>query len=32
VADAALFMLSPMSRGITGQVLYVDGGYCIMGD
>jgi len=32
VADAALFMLSPMSRGITGQVLYVDGGFCIMGD
>ena len=32
VADAALFMLSPLSRGITGQVLYVDGGYSIMGD
>ncbi len=32
VADAALFLLSPMSRGITGQTLYVDGGFSIMGD
>ncbi|MGA2082914.1 MAG: enoyl-ACP reductase [Holophaga sp.] len=32
VADAALFLLSPLSRGITGQVLYVDGGFNIMGD
>jgi enoyl-[acyl-carrier protein] reductase I len=32
VADAALFLLSPMGRGITGQVLYVDGGFNIMGD
>ena len=32
VADAALFLLSPMGRGITGQVLYVDGGYNIMAD
>ena len=32
VADAAIFMLSPMGRGITGQVLYVDGGYNIMAD
>jgi len=32
VADASLFMLCPLSRGITGQVLYVDGGFSIMGD
>jgi len=32
VADATLFMLSSMARGITGQVLYVDGGFSIMGD
>ncbi len=31
VADAGLFLLSDLSRGITGQVLYVDGGYNIMG-
>lgn len=32
VAEAALFLASPMGRGITGQVLYVDGGYNIMAD
>ena len=32
VADASYFLLSPLSRGITGQVLYVDGGFSIMGD
>ena len=32
VADASLFLLSPMGRGITGQVLYVDGGFSIMAD
>jgi enoyl-[acyl-carrier protein] reductase I len=31
VADAGLFLLSGLSRGITGQVLYVDGGYNIIG-
>lgn len=31
VADAGLFLLSNLSRGITGQTLYVDGGYSIMG-
>ncbi len=31
VADAACFLLAPSGRGITGQVLYVDGGYTIMG-
>lgn len=32
VADASIFLLSGMGRGITGQVLYVDGGFNIMGD
>lgn len=32
VADATLFLLSTLGRGITGQVLYVDGGYNIMAD
>lgn len=27
VADAAVFLLSPLGRGVTGEVLYVDGGY-----
>jgi enoyl-[acyl-carrier protein] reductase I len=27
VADAAVFLASPLSRGITGDVLYVDSGY-----
>ncbi|MDQ7794768.1 MAG: enoyl-ACP reductase [bacterium] len=31
VADAALFLLSPMSRGVTGEVLHVDGGYHVTG-
>jgi enoyl-[acyl-carrier protein] reductase I len=31
VADAALFLLSNMSRGITGEILHVDCGYNIMG-
>ena len=31
VANAALFLASPMSGGITGEVLYVDCGYNIMG-
>ena len=31
VGDAALFLLSPLSRGITGEVIYVDGGYNILG-
>jgi enoyl-[acyl-carrier protein] reductase I len=32
VGDASLFLLSDMARGITGQVLYVDGGFSIMAD
>ncbi|MFM7133842.1 MAG: SDR family oxidoreductase, partial [Planctomycetota bacterium] len=31
VGDAASFLLSDLSRGTTGQVLYVDSGYSIMG-
>ena len=31
VADAATFLLSPASRGITGEVLMVDAGYHVMG-
>ncbi len=31
VADLALFLCSDMSKNITGQVVYVDAGYSIMG-
>jgi enoyl-[acyl-carrier protein] reductase I len=31
VGEAALFLLSSLSRGITGEVLYVDGGYHVLG-
>ena len=31
VGDTALFLASPMSRGITGEIIYVDGGYNILG-
>ncbi|MGH9478642.1 MAG: enoyl-ACP reductase FabI [Terriglobales bacterium] len=31
VADAALFLLSDLGRGVTGDTLYVDAGYHIMG-
>jgi len=32
VGDAAVFLLSEMGRGVTGQVLYVDGGFSILAD
>lgn len=31
VADAAVFLLGPDSRGITGEILYVDGGFHTIG-
>ncbi len=31
VGDTAVFLLSSMSRGITGEVIYVDDGYHILG-
>jgi len=31
VGDTAMFLLSPLSRGITGEVIYVDGGFHIVG-
>src|SRR5262249_26114595 len=31
VGDVALFLVSPLSRGISGEVIYVDGGYHILG-
>lgn len=31
VGDTALFLMSQLARGITGEVIYVDGGYHIVG-
>lgn len=31
VGDTALFLLSPLARGITGEVVFVDGGFNMMG-
>jgi enoyl-[acyl-carrier protein] reductase I len=31
VADAALFLLSPAGRGVTGEILMVDAGFNVMG-
>jgi enoyl-[acyl-carrier protein] reductase I len=31
VADAALFLLGPQSRGITGEILFVDAGFHVSG-
>jgi enoyl-[acyl-carrier protein] reductase I len=31
VADAAMFLLSPASRGVTGEVMMVDSGYHVVG-
>jgi enoyl-[acyl-carrier protein] reductase I len=31
VAEAALWLLGPAGRGITGEVIMVDAGYHVMG-
>ena len=31
VADAAVFLASNLGRGVTGNILFVDGGFQIMG-
>jgi enoyl-[acyl-carrier protein] reductase I len=31
VGDTALYLISPLGRGVTGEVIYVDGGYHILG-
>ena len=31
VGDTAMFLVSPLSRGITGEVIHVDGGFHVMG-
>jgi enoyl-[acyl-carrier protein] reductase I len=31
VGDCALFLVSPLSRGITGEVIHVDGGFHVLG-
>ena len=31
VGDSAVYLLSPMSRGVTGEILHVDAGYHVVG-
>ncbi len=31
VGDVALFLVSPLSRGLTGEIIHVDGGFHVMG-
>ncbi len=32
ISNSSLFLLSDLSAGITGQTIYVDAGYSIIGD
>ena len=31
VGDTAVYLLSPMARGVTGEILHVDAGYHVVG-
>jgi enoyl-[acyl-carrier protein] reductase I len=31
VGDSAVYLLSPMSRGVTGEIVHVDSGYHVVG-
>jgi enoyl-[acyl-carrier protein] reductase I len=31
VGESAVYLLSPMSRGVTGEILHVDAGYHVVG-
>ena len=31
VGETAVYLLSPMSRGVTGEILHVDAGYHVVG-
>jgi enoyl-[acyl-carrier protein] reductase I len=31
VGDVAVFLLSSLGRGVTGEVIHVDGGFHVMG-
>ena len=31
VGDTAVYLVSPMSRGVTGDIIHVDAGYHIVG-
>ena len=31
VGESAVYLLSPMSRGVSGEILHVDAGYHVVG-
>jgi enoyl-[acyl-carrier protein] reductase I len=31
IGESAVYLLSPMSRGVTGEILHVDAGYHVVG-